>query len=212
MQRHSPWLALGLMLSLSACHFSTSSGKRTMVEHTVNPQPTQAYQITMTLADAPGPFASMLGLVQYDVVNQECLSPPKDNPGGAGMHLTRDVEFELTRVSDVQYTGTVYADGILDEDYYGRGICRWQLTQARVHLKATGAEEETLFSASMSAKPLLAEKTEDLFYLKKSYPRHPETVGEDHVSFGQSDIKNLPPQFTEKDFFTITIASKRTEP
>ncbi|HLM53957.1 MAG TPA: hypothetical protein VK325_10295 [Pseudoxanthomonas sp.] len=36
-------------------------------------------------------------------------------------------------------------------------VFRWQLTQARVHSKATGAEEETLFSASISAEPLLAE-------------------------------------------------------
>jgi len=55
MKKHSLWLASGLMLCLSACYFPTSSGKRTMVEHTVNPQPKQAYQITMTLADAPGP-------------------------------------------------------------------------------------------------------------------------------------------------------------
>ena len=128
------------------------------------------------------------------------------------MHLTRDVPFELIRVSDIEYTGTVYADGILDEDYYGRGICRWQLTQARVHLKATGAEEETLFSAGISAEPLLAEKTEKIFYLKESYPRHPQSTLDDFLDFGQRDIKNLPPQFTEKDFFTITIASKRTEP
>ncbi|HZF97240.1 MAG TPA: hypothetical protein VEY92_03160 [Pseudoxanthomonas sp.] len=212
MPKHSLWLAPGLMLSLSACHFPTLSGKNTMVEHTLNPQPKHAYEITMTFADAPGPFASMLGLVQYDVVTQECLSPPKDNPGGAGMHMTRHVPFEVTRVSDVEYRGTVYADGILDEEYYGRGICRWQLTQARVHLKATGAEEETLFNASISAEPLLAEKTEKIYFLKASYPRHPQSTLDDFPDSGQPDIENLPPQFTEKDFFTITITSKRTEP
>jgi len=212
MKKRSLRLALGLMLGLSACYFPTSSGKRTMVEHTVNPQPTQAYQITMTLADAPGPFAFMQGLAQYDVVNQECLSPPEDNPGGAPMHLTRHVEFELTRVSDVEYTGTVYADGILDEDYYGRGICRWQLTWAYVDLKATGAPRETLFTASISAEPLLAERTEKIYFLKASYPRHPESLAEDPVSSGQPDITNLPPQFTEKDFFTIALTSNRSEP
>ncbi|HZH05657.1 MAG TPA: hypothetical protein VEY69_03185 [Lautropia sp.] len=212
MRKLSLWLASGLMLGLSACHFPTSSGKRTMVEHTVNPQPIQAYQITMTLADAPGPFASMLGLAQYDVITQKCLSPPDSNPGGASMHLTRHIEFELTRVSDVEYTGTIYADGILDEDYYGRGICRWQLTQARVHLKATGAPRETLFSASISAEPLLAERTERIYFLKASYPRNPESLVDDPISFGQPDITNTPPQFTDTDFFTITLASKRSEP
>ena len=212
MPRHSLWLASGLMLCLSACYFPTSFGKRTMVEHTVNPQPKQAYRITMTLADAPGPFAFMQGLVQYDVVTQKCMPPPKDNPGGASMHMTRHVEFELTRISDVEYTGTVYADGILDEDYYGRGVCRWQLTQARVHLKAMGAPRETLFNASISAEPLLAERTEKIYFLKESYLGYPESLVESPSDSGQSDIKNLPPQFTEKDFFTIMLASKRTEP
>ncbi|HLM54152.1 MAG TPA: hypothetical protein VK325_11330 [Pseudoxanthomonas sp.] len=212
MRKQSIWLASGLMLCLSACHFPTSFGKRIMVEHTVNPQPKQAYQLTMTLADAPGPFASMLGLVQYDVVTQKCMPPPDSNPGGASMHMTRHVEFELTRVSDVEYTGTVYADGILDEDYYGRGICRWQLTQARVHLKATGAPRETLFNASISAEPLLAERTEKIYFLKASYPRHPESVEEDPIASGQSDQAKIPPQFAEKDLFAITLASKRSAP
>ena len=212
MKKHSLWLASGLMLCLSACYFPTSSGKRTMVEHTLNPQPTQAYQITMTLADAPGPFASMLGLVQYDVVTQKCMPPPDSNPGGASMHMTRHVEFELTRVSDVEYTGTVYADGILDEDYYGRGVCRWQLTQAQVHLKATGAEEEDLFAPSISAQPLLSEKAERIYFLKESYPRHPQSLGDNMSNFGQSDYTKIPPQFTEKDLFTITLASKRSAP
>jgi len=91
MPKHPLWLASGLMLSLSGCHFPTLSGKNTMVEHTLNPQPKQTYEITMTFADAPGPFASMLGLVQYDVVTQECLSPPDSKPSGASMHMTRHI-------------------------------------------------------------------------------------------------------------------------
>ena len=212
MPKLSLWLASGLMLGLSACYFPTSFGKRTMVEHTVNPQPEQAYQITMTLADAPGPFASMLGLAQYEVVNQECLSPPEDNPGGANTHLTRFLPFELTRVSDVEYTGTVYADGLLDEDYYGRGVCRWQLTRAYVRLKATGAMSETLFSASIPGEPLLAESTERIYFIKEAYPRHPQSTLDDDLYSGQRDLTKIPPQFKEKDFFTITLASKRSEP
>ncbi|HZF97348.1 MAG TPA: hypothetical protein VEY92_03720, partial [Pseudoxanthomonas sp.] len=39
--------------------------------------------------------------------------PPDSNPGGASTHMTRHIPFELTRVSDVEYRGTVYADGLL---------------------------------------------------------------------------------------------------
>ena len=212
MRKHSIWLALGLMLGLSACYFPTFSGKRTMVEHTVNPQPKQAYQITLTLADAPGPFASMLGLVQYEVVNRECLSPPKDNLGGAGMYMTRFLPFELTRVSDTEYTGTVYADGLLDEDYYGRGVCRWQLTRAYAQLKATGAPRETLFSPSISAEPLLAENTKTIYFTKDSYPRHPQSTLEDPSTSGQIDRSKMASFLTDEDLFTITMTLRRISP
>src|SRR3546814_1502961 len=76
----------------------------------------------MTITDAPGPFASMRALAQYDVVNKQCLSPPKDNPGGHTAPVpTKDVEIPLTRVSDNEYTGVVYADWMQDEDYTGHG-------------------------------------------------------------------------------------------
>src|SRR3546814_7808352 len=95
----------------------------------------------MTITDAPGPFASMRALAQYDVVNKQCLSPPKDNPGGHTAPVpTKDVEIPLTRVSDNEYTGVVYADWMQDEDYTGHGACRWQLMQFRVRMKATGTD------------------------------------------------------------------------
>ncbi len=33
-------------------------------------------------------------------------------------------------------------DRMLDEDYYGRGVCHWEFTGAGAMLKATGAEED----------------------------------------------------------------------
>jgi hypothetical protein len=133
---HLPLAALGLVstLALAAC---TPSGIDTNTPasqsdaaargqdgttYRTNPRPTQAYRITMTIADAPGPFASMRALAQYDVVNKECLSPPKDNPGGHTAPVpTEDVEIPLPRVSDNEYTGVVYADWMQDEDYTARG-------------------------------------------------------------------------------------------
>ncbi|HZF96635.1 MAG TPA: hypothetical protein VEY92_00020 [Pseudoxanthomonas sp.] len=114
-------------------------------------------------------------------------------------------------MSDVEYKGTVYADGLLDEEYYGRGVCRWKLTQARVHLKATGAEEETLFNASISAEPLLAEKTER-FLFKRSLPTS-STVNIGRLPlFRTAGSKKGTSPIHEKGFFTITLVSKKSEP
>jgi hypothetical protein len=61
---------------------------------------------------------------------------------------------ELRKVAEGEYRGTLYVDRMLDEDYYGRGVCKWEFTGAGAMLKATGAEEETRFLTFVDAKPL----------------------------------------------------------
>src|SRR3546814_19926418 len=81
----------------------------------------------------------MRALAQYDVVNKQCLSTPKDNPGGHTAPVpTKDVEIPLTRVSDNEYTGVVYADWMQAADYTAPEACRWQLMQFRLLMTATG--------------------------------------------------------------------------
>jgi hypothetical protein len=79
-------------------------------------------------------------------------------------------------------------------------------------LKATGAPRETTFSASISTESVLAEKTEKIYFPKEAYPRHPESILDEVVYSGQRDLTKIPSQFKEKDFFTITMASKRISP
>src|SRR3546814_17759410 len=101
----------------------------------------------------------MRALAHDDVVNKQGLSPPKDNPGGHTAPVpTKDVEIPLTRVSDNEYTGVVYADWMQDEDYTGHGACRWQLMQFRVRMQETGTDGETRFVTNiMDAELLVAE-------------------------------------------------------
>lgn len=178
-----------------------------------NSHPKQRYDITMTIADAPGPFASIKGFMQFDVVNSECLPPPDSNPNGYNSPTpTIQIPTEFTRISDTEYVGTFYTDMMVDEDYYGRGICHWQPIGASVRLKATGAEGETKFLPSLSAEDLLAEQTKTIYFLKKSYPRHPESTLETPLAFGAVDRSKMPSNISEDDLFTITLAAKRMTP
>ena len=68
-------------MNSNAAHSPASDAAYPMVEYR-NPEPKIAYRITMTITGAPGPFAWMRPIAHYDVTNRECLSPPKDNPGG----------------------------------------------------------------------------------------------------------------------------------
>lgn len=171
-----------------------------------NPNPKDAYRITMKIADAPGPFASIIGLAQYDVVNPECLPPPKVNPGE---HLspipTEDVPIELTKISDGEYTGTVYVDRMLDEEYHKRGVCYWKLIQARVHLKATGAAEETVFIPGIAAKEFIEEETEIKYFWSGGYPR--ETM-DDYADFGFPSPEKYKEELRDSLFTVTLIASK----
>lgn len=168
-----------------------------------NPAPQQAYRITMTIENAPGPFAQMVGLAQYDVVNTECLRPPKDNPGGYSSPVpTEDVEFPLKKVGENQYETIVYADQMLDEDYAGRGLCRWELIQARVRMKVSGAADETVFTPSISSQKILEQSSEVVHFRKSAYGDK-----DGFPYFGQPDRSRFGPSVQDIDLFTITFNS-----
>ncbi|TAA08182.1 hypothetical protein EA658_09665 [Pseudoxanthomonas winnipegensis] len=216
MTRTQPRLfaAPALLFALAACSPSDSRTDMNAVTSSTaehggavasarNPAPKDAYRITMTIKDAPGPFAWMKALAQYDVVNKECLSPPKDNPGGRTAPVpTDDVEIPLQKISETEYVGTVYADQMLDQDYTGRGVCHWKLIQFRVHMKATGAHAETLFIPSIPDDKLLAGSPENVYFNRVTYPEaegvedYPDTGG------GRSDYG---PSVQDQDLFTVTF-------
>lgn len=171
-----------------------------------NPQPRQAHRLTVKIDGAPGPFSQLLAMAQFDVANKECLPPPDANPGGYTSAVpTEDVEIPLTRVSDTEYQGTFYVDQMLDEDYYGRGVCRWELVEARLKMKASGAESETLFIPHAPRAALLAGEPQVNYFNKNTYPavempNYPDIGTLDRTQFG--------PSIRDSDLFTITLATQ----
>ena len=170
-----------------------------------NPAPKQALRITMTIKDAPGPFQWMRPIAHYDVVNRECLSPPKDNPGGRSAPTpTAPTDFALEQTGDGVYTGVVYADLMQDEDYTGNGICRWELTSIVVQMKATGADGETLFVPAVPGRKLASGDVETVYFNKSTYPsakgmsNFPDT--------GTSDRSRFNASVQDEDLFSVTFA------
>jgi hypothetical protein len=181
--------------------------EKSKMEYRQNPNPKQAYRLTLRIDGAPGPFASMRALAHYDVVNTECLRPPKDNPGGHTSPVpTAPTEVPLERIADNTYTGVVYADQMLDEDYAGRGVCRWRLTSMVVQMKATGAEGETLFIPSISDDKLFSGRPETVYFNKRSYPN---LGAEEFVNPGESNRSRFGPSIRDEDLFTITFTPSR---
>ena len=176
-----------------------------------NPNPQHAYLVTMTIENAPGPLKIVASAAQYDVVNTECLPPPKGNPGGRSSPVpTNDIPFELTQVSDNQYTGAVYLDAMIDDDYHGRGVCQWELIQVQVRLKATGAEDETTFIASLSRRDggLRSGQAKRIYYWKQRYPRSDTN---NFPSFGEVDPAKYKSGVRD-ELFAITLAVDEATP
>lgn len=169
-------------LSLTACSASETNMNQNApnesglqpVEHDrgrahLNPSPKRAYEIVMTIENAPGPFADVSGGAQYDVTNEnEC---GHINAAGVPERITSQERVALTKVSDTEYRGIVYLDRMLDEDYYGRGVCHWELTAASATLRATGADGETLFQPAIMVDQLLSGEEVQLYFWKGAYPR-----------------------------------------
>lgn len=197
---------------LSACSQSMNNEVPTP-EYRENPTPQRAHRVTMTIEGAPGKFGMIVGFVQYDVANTECLPPPKDNPGGRSAPVpTRSLQFAMDRISSSEYTGVVYVDGMIDEDYHGRGVCRWELRNVQVQMKATGRDGETLFMADLDGEDLRAGATKTLYYSKASYPRHPESKLDEPLNSGQADRSRMASWLADGDIFTVTLAAGLVSP
>lgn len=90
----------------------------------LNPHPTQRYELIATV-DSPGEFDSVEGYLSYEVTNVECV--PKNPIVGARNVPNTSRGFVLTRVDAHTWKGSFYRDLLQDEDYFGLGVCHWDI-------------------------------------------------------------------------------------
>lgn len=206
-------MAAAASMALAACapvqDFSTSveEGKDKPLRK-LNRNPKRAYTISMTIENAPGPFAVVRGSAQYDVENHvECGRYVEFS--GVHLSMTSLEDFPLTKVSDAEYRGIVYSDLIMDEDYFGRGVCRWKLTQAQVILKATGEDADTRFLPDLGAEAVHAEKSETRYFWKERYPR--EDGYDRFPEFGDMTLDEVP-DGRRGEFFAIKLTAQEVKP
>lgn len=174
--------------------------------------PLQAYQITMVIENAPGPFGLIEGSAQYDVVNHlECGQ--LNAVSGTRSRIATNPSLHWKKISDNTYVATVYPDLIVDEDYYGNGVCRWRFTEARGRLKATGSDIETDFVPAISAEEIRAEKAVKFYFWKGGYPVEigAEPRGKGFPDFGYNDPNKFRPELQNELFF-ITLVAKEGLP
>ena len=212
----SACLLLPLALGVSACSrmeslFMTVDNESTIPVHE-RPHPQQAYRLTMTIDNAPGPFGQVRGNLQYDVSNEdEC---GKINPvAGIAERITHLPDLAWTPVGANTYEAIVYADLMLDEDYYGKGLCHWEFKGAAGMLRATGDERETRFMPAMDYDEIYAQKTKVLYFWKASYPMDTPlpSDGKGFPDYGDPSLDKVPIE-RRQEFFTVTMAANKVHP
>lgn len=191
----------------------TASDARKPPLRKLNPALTQAYEIRLTLSNAPdlssaadgkSPFTEVEGTVQFDASNGARCGNSNAMSGHVPT-LSSHEPFRLSRLSATEYVGTVYADMLLDEDYYGRGVCHWALTEARVALRARTDIADTRFVAGLPAKEVLAGGTQARYFWKGYYPRFEEGQ---HSDYGTNQLDAVRADKLN-EFFTVTLTARK---
>lgn len=188
-------LSILLTLTLLACG---QSMKQPDIK--LNPQPKMRYELTLTVHDAPGPFESVTGFMQYEVQNEQACVPA-DAISGHHQRLSIDPDVEFKRVGDSQtYKGTVYLDLVQDSDYYSLGVCRWKMVGFSAVMKAGEVTFNPYISGEQVAK--MQPKTE---FFAKSYFSDPTVIKNTHTGgVPMSEFVTRNPG----NFFSTTLTAK----
>lgn len=190
---------------IAAAEEDVAKGGRGLVK--LNPAPQEAIGFTWKVEGAPGPFATVTSSVQYDVINEdECgyIHPVAGTPG----RITTSEPVTLTKVSDIEYAGTVYRDLLQDGNYYDRGLCRWGFTGVAVNFRAEGKAGETRFQSFIGSDRLVSGDLLILHYAKMDYPRDP--VVDDYPSSGTADLQKFKPELRSQTF-KVTVGNRSAQ-
>ena len=204
-------VVLPCAISLASCTPSrsdtdpSSSHARSGPLRQLNPSPMQGYRIRLTIQDAPGPFVLTDATAQYDVVNE--VRCGEDSPHGGVYRMTSNELLDIKKLDEVTYEGVVYLDQILDGDYYGNGICKWELTEVRAVLSATGdVESETQFAPHFPVKAIKAVEEKKTYFWRGMYPR---CDVDGYFDSGEVDRKRV--DRGDNELFVITMGAKEAD-
>lgn len=191
----NPILSIITFFSVTATGCSQIMGEPPVQQ---NLHPRQRHEITVRIDDAPGPFDSVEGKMQFHIANADsCV--PQDPISGAHPISDYDVPFTLVRVGDNEFRGVIYTDLVEDGNYYGLDTCHWEFASANISMKSHGV----LFGSGIGLKMIISGGIVTRYMPKRFYfgSRLPDMfiIGET-----MSDEKSL----HRGDYFSITLTAR----
>lgn len=126
------------------------------------PHPTQQYEVVVT-SEAPGPWGSVSGAVFYHVTNDDCV--PKLPLEGARQIPNTARKFKLTTTDGKTWKGHFYRQMIEDADYFGLGVCHWDIESVGTGFIVHGG----VFGPALVLQDMLVPKTYKTFFKKSEF-------------------------------------------
>lgn len=201
--------------SISACSNSENSmsiQQETEAKFHLNPQPKQAYRLKIKINDAPGPL-KLMGKMGVGYKAEDCTYII-NKIEGAPAHPEKNVQFDIHQINEFEYESIIYADAVLNEDYFGNGVCHWNPEGFGFSLSATGKPEETRFNFSDILEKLLSKKILTQYYWKWTYPfskKEDGTLYTDSVHYGIVSPELYDAE-KHKEMFSITVSLEEIQP
>lgn len=186
-----------MALASSAC----SSGMDPDIKQ--NPHPMMRYDVTITVENAPGPFDSVSGFMQYQVADIDCVPETGGPMNAMRIPPTVNPAIVFNKIADNVYRGTVYADYFQDENYYGLGVCHWSLMAVIAELRINNLT----LDPGLTADELFSQKSLKSYFVLEDYLDN----SRQRSSYGVFSRPNFPPD-RQKEIFTITLTTKEIAP
>ena len=181
----------------------TSCENRAHLMTQTNPSPTAGFKVRLKIDNAPGPFEIIDVGGQFDVRNSNQCG--KVIPAvGLPSKIVKSKDVSLTRVGDDEYEGVIYLDTMQDEDYYGRGVCHWELIRAYAVLIAADEVKDTSFAVSLPVHDLVKGGATTRYFVHADYPRLDEVDG--YTAGGKKTPDEFLPEY-RAHVFSMTLSS-----
>jgi len=170
-------------------------------EYQQNPNPKERYEITMTIQGAPGPLTDPVGSMQYLVPDDSCVPETGGPMNPLRINPKKWIRYPIEKVAENVYRAEVWADGMVDEDYYGLGICKWTLVQTTLSLKGASVR----FTPDLTLRELRAQKPKTIYFSKRAYDAH--ALGD--TPYSGNTQRSYFGQEVQDELFTIALTSRR---
>lgn len=163
----------------------------------LNPTPLGRVRLDISVTGQSTTIQGLRGVLYYNIANNSCI--PLDYGmalGGVRPSFTQMRPFVVTPVAHDIYEAVVYRDIYESSDYYGLGVCQWELTGINIYMVRKDGKKQRVGLRDI-----------DLKYGAHSYATCPAgSPGQYSLNCALS--RSYPLEMSG-DFYTLSITSRR---